>query len=137
MRELDPTQAAELMAGGNDVLFVDVRSREEFVDGHPEGAINIPIAEPGATGQMEMNQDFVTILEKLAGDPKRTILFSCRTGQRSAAACQMLEARGYVDTINLAGGHLAPGGWLSAGLPSSTENGDGTSYESIRAKTLD
>ena len=35
----------------------------EFAQGHPEGAINIPIAVPGAAGMMP-NPDFLNVVQK-------------------------------------------------------------------------
>jgi len=55
-----------------------------------------------------------------------------------------MASEGYGETINVDGGldgrrnmlgSLVAEGWQSAGLPTSTENGDGVSYESLKAKT--
>lgn len=49
--------------------------------------------------------------ESLRGEP---LLVICRSGRRSAAACQSLVEHGARDVTNLAGGMIA---WHAAGLP--------------------
>ncbi|HED65416.1 MAG TPA: rhodanese-like domain-containing protein [Planctomycetes bacterium] len=40
---LDPTGVRGLIASGADVRILDVRTVEEFEDGHIEGSYNLPI----------------------------------------------------------------------------------------------
>lgn len=60
-------------------LIVDVRNREEYVQGHIKGAINIPLFDLGYH------------LDLLKG--KKTLLY-CNTGHRSRMASEYLRKRG-------------------------------------------
>ena len=43
-------------------IYLDVRTEEEFADGHPEKSINIPIGHPNpVTRMLELNQDFAAV----------------------------------------------------------------------------
>ena len=142
MKQTQSTEAAEILKDNPEALFLDVRSRGEFEAGHPEGALNVPIAEPDGFGQMSPNPDFVAVVQALAPALETTIVFSCQVGGRSMRACQALEAVGYTDCINNDGGFGGRGnpmtgqievpGWAACGLPVSTDNGEGVSYESLR-----
>lgn len=145
MKELNSPQAAELMASTEDKLFVDVRSVQEFVQGHPDGAVNVPVAEPDQFGQMAPNPDFVQVVKALAPSTDTTLVFTCRSGQRSRFACELLASEGYGNLVNVEGGwagnrnpygQVEVEGWEASGLPGSTENGDGIGYESVRKQAL-
>jgi len=89
-RAKDPAKARELIAAG--AVVVDVRSPDEFAEGHLPQATNIPI------------QDFAQRLaeiEKLAsGDKARPIVVYCAVGPRARSAQQHLEAAGYTQVVN-------------------------------------
>ncbi len=68
---------AALAAGA---ALVDVRTAEEFARGHVRDAVNVPLAELGARA------------DALA--PGRTLVVYCHSGRRSAAATELLRARG-------------------------------------------
>lgn len=116
---VDPTGAHHQQKNG--WVYLDVRTQQEFAQGHPEGAVNVPVFF-AAPGGMEPNPDFVATVRKLW--PTETpLLVGCRSGQRSARACDMLGAVGYTKLANVEGGfqgsHSTPG-WISSGLPVST-----------------
>jgi phage shock protein E len=74
-----------------DVVFVDVRTRFEFADGHVEGARHIPYDEmPARWRELEDVRD-------------ERILLYCRTGSRSRAALQVLQDRGFTKAENAGG----------------------------------
>ncbi|MBP1765537.1 MAG: Rhodanese-related sulfurtransferase [Firmicutes bacterium] len=75
-----------------EVVFIDVRTPEEYQEGHVPGAILIPLAE------LEKRQDEVT-------KDKRVFLI-CRSGNRSAKANVILQKYGYVNTYSVAGGMM-------------------------------
>lgn len=70
----------------NDALLVDVRTEEEFEEGHVEGSVNIPLDE------IEDSLDRFK-------DEKQIIVF-CRSGRRSAEAKKILEKYGINNVIN-------------------------------------
>ncbi|HEY8121176.1 MAG TPA: rhodanese-like domain-containing protein [Myxococcota bacterium] len=98
MNELDVAAANARLA---DFVTVDVRGTHEFAGplGHVRGALPIPLPELEARAR-----------ELPRG---RNLLLVCRSGARSAKACQQLEALGYGPATNLVGGMIA---WGRAGL---------------------
>lgn len=82
-----------------NVIVVDVRSAEEYAEGHLAGALNID------QGQ----DDFIKkAQESLSKD--KTIAIYCRSGRRSALAANRLAKEGY-KCVNMKGGIIA---WKSA-----------------------
>jgi rhodanese-related sulfurtransferase len=102
-----PEEAAALIAaqaGQPDFVLLDVRTPEEFVDGHIEGAVNVCLTCPSPSFP-----DAVDALDK-----RSTYLVYCRSANRSKTALATMQARGFTELYELTGGTTA---WLSAGLP--------------------
>jgi rhodanese-related sulfurtransferase len=142
VKEITPNEAHDLLQKEPDCVYIDVRTVHEFCAGHPQGAVNIPIAFPDPGRGMALNQDFLKVMEGQFSKEKK-IIVGCQAGPRSEAAARMLMEAGYQDVSNMQGGFggmrdpfgrvIAPG-WSSLGLPVSQENGAGVSYESLAAK---
>src|SRR5574341_1621824 len=138
VKESTPQQAREILQANSDAVYVDVRTEGEFARGHPQGAINIPVAFPDPARGMVMNPDFVKVVESHFPKEKR-IIVGCQAGPRSNAAAGLLQQAGYQDVANMIGGFggmrgpsgnvVAPG-WVASGLPVSQDNGEGVSYQS-------
>lgn len=92
---------------GHDVVLLDVRTVDEFNDGHIQEAINI-----------DVKQDGFVELAKSTLPAEKTIAVYCRGGRRSAQAAGMLAKEGY-KVLNLEGGIMA---WKDAGMPIETES---------------
>lgn len=131
----------EAHASQANATYVDVRSVPEFAQGHPAGAVNVPLLHlDERTGQMIPNRDFVAVMQ--ANFPPDTpLLIGCQVGGRSAQAAQILAQVGYQDVANVLGGYGgAPypmggsQGWTQAGLPVETEQIPGESYETLRQR---
>ena len=90
---------ARFMDGKQPHTLVDVRTAEEFREGHIPGAINIAVQELGGK------------LSKIPQD--KPVVVYCRSGSRSANAAQSLLAAGYTEVYDL-GGLLE---WGRQGLP--------------------
>lgn len=137
IRQTTPDQAKEILDSNPDAVYIDVRSIQEFVQGHAEGAINIPLMHFNeSTNQMEPNTDFPTVVTRVLSEEK-TYVVGCKMGGRSQRACEILHQLGFQDLYNIDGGfggNDRQAGWAAQGLPVSQENGDGTSYESLKAK---
>ena len=88
-----------------DVILVDVRTAEEYAEGHIPGAVNIDMKK----------DDFMDQVGKLI-DKTKTIAVYCRSGRRSANAADMMSQQGY-KPVNLKGGILA---WKSEKMPVDT-----------------
>ena len=144
VKEITPQQAHDTLQRETGAVYIDVRTEREFAAGHPEGAVNIPVAFPDPTRGMAMNADFVKVVE--AHFPKdKKVIVGCQAGPRSHAAAGLLQQAGYQDVSNMLGGFggmrdptgrvISPG-WSSLGLPVSQENGEGVSYASLRGQAL-
>lgn len=139
--QVEPPQAHEILQRNPDAVYLDVRTEGEFAQGHPAGAINIPVVFIKGPGQMEVNPEFVEVADKVL--PKnRKLVIGCLSGGRSQRACEMLEASGYTDLTNVRGGFggardasgaVIVTGWRDAGLPVSSDLGE-AAYQSLRKK---
>ena len=142
-KEITPQQAHDILNTDTSVVYIDVRTEREFANGHPQGAVNIPVAFPDPARGMMMNTDFVKVVEANFPHDKK-IVVGCQAGPRSNAAAGFLQQAGFQDVSNMIGGFggmrdpmgtvIAPG-WANSGLPVSNDNGDGVSYESLKVKT--
>ena len=80
----------------NDVLLIDVRTKEEFKSFHIADSLNVPI-----TTENGYNADFLNELEALNVDKNKKIAVICKSGARSSAAAKLLDKNGYKDVVNL------------------------------------
>ena len=90
---LTPTEFHDATAN-KAVQLVDVRTPEEFAEGHLENAVNINVSET----------DFITQVEKL--DLDKPIFIYCRSGKRSAKAALILKDVGFKEINDMQGGYL-------------------------------
>jgi len=67
---------------------IDVRSPEEYSDGHFENAINIPIS------------DFEKRLPELGTDKTRPMGIYCRSGARSGSCVSIAKDKGFVNVFH-------------------------------------
>ena len=80
-----------------------MRTAREFANGHPAGAVNIPVAFPDPARGMVMNPDFVNVVEsKLCQRQKNHRRLPGRAALHAAAG--MLQQAGYQDVANMLGG---------------------------------
>ena len=95
---------------GANGLVLDVREPDEVAEGTIPGALHIPLGE----------------LQERVGelDPGVPVAVLCRSGGRSAMAAEFLDASGFGQVTNLAGGILAYSGTLGAPASPGGE-GDG------------
>lgn len=81
-------------------LILDVRSPEEYAEGHVPGAINIP------------HDQLAARLAEISAHKDRDIVLYCRSGGRVGIAAGILQAAGFSKIFHLAGDM---GGWLLNG----------------------
>ncbi|WP_243090945.1 rhodanese-like domain-containing protein [Thermus neutrinimicus] len=74
-------------------VVVDVRTPQEFAEGHVPGAINLPV---------EAVAQWADTLPK-----DKPVYLYCRSGNRSRQAAEYLKRKGYTNLYNLEGGILA------------------------------
>lgn len=81
-------------------FFLDVRTPEEYAEGHVEGSTLIPVEE---------------LKGRLSEVPKdKRVYVYCHSGKRSAAASGILVKSGFTNIENIEGGINA---WKEAGYP--------------------
>ena len=72
-------------------LLVDVRSAEEFEQGHLEGALLIP------------HKQVSSRIDAFGADKSQPIVLYCKSGGRAGKALRVLEENGYTNVINAGG----------------------------------
>ena len=108
MKDISPQEAYDLMEKDPEVIYLDVRSVPEFEAGHPTGAINIPLLHFIPRAGMAPNEDFPAVVDaNLPKDAK--LVIGCKSGGRSANACQIMSQMGYTDVTNVRGGFSGAG----------------------------
>ncbi len=74
------------------VFLIDVRSNQEYEEGHLNGAINISL------------YNIEKEIENIVKDKDELIILYCSSGSRSKEAKKILEELGYHEVYNLKGG---------------------------------
>ena len=91
-----------------DAYLIDVREDDEWQAGHAPDAVHLPMTQ---------------VPERLADIPAEgTVVIVCRSGHRSAEVVRYLMGQGYANVRNLTDGMF---GWVAAGRPLVSEDGDG------------
>ena len=136
---IDATTAHQRLQSEPGAVYLDVRSVMEFEQGHPVGAWNIPILHATPSG-MQPNAEFLAVASRSL--PRETlIVVGCKSGQRSAMACQLLAQAGFTHCVNLDGGfsgltdflgRVQAPGWSQLALPSTAEPTPGKSWDELR-----
>ena len=101
---ITPQEFVQLRAQGKAGPLIDVRNPAEFGEVHAEGAHLVPldVLDPAAVMASEKPQ------------PDQSLYLICKSGGRSAKACQKFEAAGFANARSIQGGTEA---WEKAGLP--------------------
>ena len=90
-KHISVAKAKEMMAKDDDHLIVDVRTKEEYDEGHVPGAINVP------------NERIFDIMPTELSKLDQILLVYCRSGRRSREACSKLARIGYTNVYNFGG----------------------------------
>jgi rhodanese-related sulfurtransferase len=103
VRTVDPVKAQAVIEDAReDVVVLDVRTPEEFAEGHLTDAVMVDFYE----------SDFAEQIAQL--DPDATSVLYCRSGNRSGTTAAIMDELGFSDVVEVDGGILA---WNAAGLP--------------------
>lgn len=84
-------QAKEVMDSGREIVILDVRTPEEFSEGHIKGAVLLP--------DYEIEESAKNILPNKDAE----ILVYCRSGRRSKIAANALVSMGYTNVSDFGG----------------------------------
>ena len=76
---------------GKDFVLLDVRTKEEFREGHIEGAINIPLA------------NLAYEIENAVPEKDQEIVLYCRSGVRTLTAAEILKELDYTKVYDMGG----------------------------------
>lgn len=101
---LSPAMAVKMMNADEDFVVLDVREASETANGKITSAIQIPVGS------------VVKRIGEIDQHKEKPVLVYCRTGARSAIACNHLIKHGFSNVYNLAGGITA---WQDDHLPTS------------------
>ena len=100
IKEISAQEADELLKKNGKYLLLDVREKDEYREGHLEGALSLP------RGFLEIK------IESAVPDKSTPILAYCAGGVRSLLAANALKEMGYQNVISMSGGYTA---WKTAG----------------------
>lgn len=101
---VSPRQLAGLLAGGNKIGLLDVRTPVEFREVHVESAQNVPLDR----------LDPAAFVQARSGPADEPLYVLCRSGGRGRQACERFLKAGFANVANVEGGTLA---CVEAGLP--------------------
>lgn len=90
-KKITAEEAKEIMDSGEEIIILDVRTKEEYDSGHIKGSILLPHDEIDASA--------VSLLP----DKYAKLLVYCRTGRRSEIAAKALLELGYTDVTDFGG----------------------------------
>lgn len=85
------TQMNNMIKNNSKVILLDVRSVQEYNEGHLNGAINIPLSELRMKANTVLNKDDI-------------IIAYCQMCERSKKAVNVLNKLGYSNVYTLEGG---------------------------------
>ena len=89
VRNVTGTEGESLLKKRPDIVVLDIRTPDEFNEGHIANAINIDF----------WGDDFSSQLAKL--DKNQTYLLHCRSGGRSSSALETFRKKGFSNLIHL------------------------------------
>lgn len=102
VKDVSAREAQQLLESDKSVQVIDVRTLEEFKDGHIAGAVCVDVMDDG----------FEAKLAQL--DKGKVYLVHCRSGARSRRALKVFKKLGFGEVYHL---HQGMEGWQQQGLP--------------------
>lgn len=80
----------DVITNDKTISLIDVRTKEEYADGHIPGSINLPVDE-------------AENISRYVPDKSAKMLVYCRSGARTSRACQIFKTLGYKNVTNIGG----------------------------------
>lgn len=96
-RQISQDEAQKMMETEKDYIILDVRTPEEYAEGHIPGAICI--------SHDSIPTDTISELP----DKNQLIMIYCRSGRRSKLAAEQLVSQGYTNIVEFGGVNTWPG----------------------------
>ncbi len=110
---ISPAEVYEIITNDEDYVILDVRTQDEYNEGHLDKALLIPV------------DDFQKVADILPED--KPIIVYCRSGARSRKAAEILVRNGFSQVYDM-GGILE---WQEEGFPVIVEEGAVSAIEFI------
>lgn len=88
MMKISVEEAYNMVESNNEIIILDVRTKEEYNEGHLKNAINIPV-------------DIINTFEESNKD--KEIIIYCRSGVRAGTAMNELHKMGYTNLYTFGG----------------------------------
>ena len=102
---ITPAEVYEIITNDEDYIILDVRTRDEYNEGHLDKALLIPVDElEGRIDELDQNNP---------------IIVYCRSGVRSNKAANILIKNGFTEVYDM-GGIMS---WQEEGFPVMVEEG--------------
>lgn len=92
---LSPQEFKKRYESMSDAVLIDVRTKAEVAQGAIKGHVHIDIMSPSFTEK----------ISKL--DKNKAYFVYCRSGARSAQACNYMASQGFSRLYNLSGGYIS------------------------------
>ena len=89
---IDYENAKTILKNDKNAMLIDVRSPQEYKEGHLDGSINFPLYD------LERNS------KKLLENKQNTIILYCQSGSRSNKALEILKEQGCTSVYQIEGG---------------------------------
>lgn len=89
---IDYENAKTILKNDNQAMLIDVRSPQEYREGHLEKSINIPL--------YDLEEKYKQFIDK----KEDTIILYCQTGKRSRKALEILREKGFENLYQIEGG---------------------------------
>ncbi|MCU7374233.1 rhodanese-like domain-containing protein [Paucibacter sp. O1-1] len=127
MKHLLPVEAQAYLQEHPESLFLDVRMELEYLYvGHPPGIVHVAWYEYPEM-QPDVERFVAQVKREAGGDLNKPLVLLCRSGTRTVAAGQALEAAGFAEVVNIVHGFEGDpdqnfqrgrlNGWRHDGLP--------------------
>ena len=110
---ISPAEVYEIITNDEDYIILDVRTQDEYNEGHLDKALLIPV------------DDLEKVVDELPKE--KPIIVYCRSGVRSRKAAEILVENGFSKVYDM-GGIL---GWQEEGFPVIIEEGAVSAIEFI------
>ncbi|MBA2225634.1 rhodanese-like domain-containing protein [Thermogemmata fonticola] len=97
LKTITPQELKELLAKGQPIRLIDVRTPAEYTEVHVQGARLVPLDK----------FDPQKVLAEYNGQSQEPIYVICRSGNRAKTACERLLNAGYANVFLVEGGTVA------------------------------
>jgi rhodanese-related sulfurtransferase len=120
IRTISPQDLYRHITLGHNVLLLDVRTPDEYEEGHIIGAVTHPLESLDPESSIQK--------VRIAYPTLPTIYIVCDSGSKAIEACQQLADAGYDYLVAVEGGTQA---WIMAGLPTERKNGSMQPFQQV------